>query len=249
MGVPRMPETHAQRLEQGKLLDMVRPNSPDCPDCPAACNRALPKLIDGARERCALRCRFVAARQPLPPRWFAAYGLALVRRGIVVRQRVDAEGSATALDAVGPGGAIPLPEGGDASHAGYAAGDTLVCLYPRAPLCLAVDAGAPASAQMVALYGAVLDRVERIAYARSRPKARARVAALLCVLADTLSPARRLDCLPAALQQRDLAALLAMRHESVCRVIQGFARQGAVSRTDEGIRLLERTQLEAAQSD
>ncbi len=192
-----------------------------------------------------MRCMALAARQAVPPQWFGAYGLALVRRGFVVRQRVDADGSATAVDAVGPGCALPLSEGGDASNAGYAAGDALLCLYPRRHLQTAVDAGAPTSSQVVALYAAALDRVERIAQARGRPTALARVAALACALADTLSPPRRLTCLPAALQQRDLAALLAMRHESVCRAIQVLTRRGALRRTDQGLHLLDRRQLEA----
>lgn len=215
-----------------------------CPDCPATRNRVLGELVGGSRDRCAFRCLFVAARQPLPPRWFGAYGLALVRRGIVIRQRVDADGAAIAVDAVGPGGAMPLSEGGDTSNSGYAVDDALLCLCPRRRLREAVDAGAPTSAQVLSLHTAALDRVERIAQARSRPTAIASVAALLCVLADTLSPPRRLASLPACLQQRDLAALLAVRHESVCRAMQSLARRGAVARTSDGIRLLDRARLE-----
>jgi hypothetical protein len=42
------------------------------------------------------------------------------------------------------------------------------------------------------------------------------------------------------LQQRDLAALLGMRHESVCRAMQILARRGAIARTSDGLRLLDR---------
>jgi hypothetical protein len=226
------------------LRGVIQYPATGCPDCPATRNGVLEQLVDRGRERCAFRCLVVGARQPLPPQWFGSYGLALVRRGVVVRQRVDADGSVTALDAIGPGGAMPLSEGGDASYAGYAADDALLCLCPRRPLRAAIDAGAPAAAQVVTLYSAALDRVERIVRARSRPTALARVASLLCVLADTLSPPRRLECVPAALQQRDLAALLAMRHESVCRAIKCLARRRVLARTGEGIRLLDRTQLE-----
>jgi CRP-like cAMP-binding protein len=186
----------------------------------------------------------VGARQPLPPRWFGAYGLALVRRGVIIRQRVDADGSAIAVDAIGPGGATPLFEGGELGSSGYAVDDALLCLCPSRHLREAVDAGAPTSTQLVALHAAALDRVERIAQARSRSTAIARVAALLCVLADTLSPPHRLTCLPASLQQRDLAALLAMRHESVCRAMRTLARMGAAARTSAGIRVLHRARLE-----
>jgi hypothetical protein len=165
-----------------------------------------------------------------------------------VRQRVDAEGAATAIDAVGAGGAMPLPDSEDGTTAAYAAADALLCLRPRHPPRTGMDASGPASAQVVALYAAALDRVERITQARSRPSALGRVASLLCTLADTLSLPRRLTFVPAALQQRDLAALLSMRHESVCRAVQTLVRQGVVSRREEGIRLLDRSRLEAAQS-
>jgi len=206
----------------------------------------LSQLVGEGQERCAFRCLFVGARQPLPPRWFGSYGLAFVRRGIVVRQRVDSHGSATAVDAVGPGGAMLLSEGGDASSSGYAADDVLLCLCPRRTLRATIDAGAPGSSQIVELHAASLDRVERIAAARCRATAVARVAGLLCVLADTLSPPRRLTRIPAALQQRDLAALLSMRHESVCRALGVIARRGAVERTVDGFRLLDRRWLETA---
>lgn len=169
-----------------------------CPDCPATRNRVLGELVGGGRHRCAFRCRFVAARQPLPPRWFGGYGLALVRRGIVIRQRVDADGAAIAVDAVGPGGATPLSEGGDTSSAGYAVDDVLLCLCPRRRLREAVDAGAPTSAQVLSLHTAALDRVERIAQARSRPATIARVAALrACSRIRSRRPGGSRACPPA----------------------------------------------------
>src|SRR5208282_81737 len=105
---------------------------------------------------------------------------------------------------------------------GYAADDALVCLLPRPALKGALDAGAPSAAHVVNLHLAALERVERIADARGRATALGRVAALLCALSDTLAPPRRLDAVPAALQQRDMAGLLTMRHESVCRALGVF---------------------------
>jgi hypothetical protein len=161
-----------------------------------------------------------------------------------VRQHIHANGSATTIDAVGPGGAVPLSEGTD-SGAGYAADDALICMCPAPPLTAAVDAGAPAAGQVMGLHRAALERVERFSDARSRAGALARVAAVLCALADTLSPPRRLDVIPAALQQRDLAALLAMRHESVCRVYTALARRNAIRRTPDGTEIVDRPMLEA----
>ncbi len=214
-----------------------------CPDCPAARNRVLGRLAAGYGMPCVLQCVSVEARKPLPQRWFTEFGLALVRRGILVRQRVDPEGAAAAVDAIGPGGAVPLFDDDSASSSGYAADDALLCLVPRQPLSDAVDAGAPTAAEVVALHRAALDRVERIAQARNRPTAVERLGALLCALADTLSPPQRLECIPSALQQRDLAALLSMRHESVCRATRILQAQGGIERTDRGIHLKNRALL------
>jgi CRP-like cAMP-binding protein len=181
----------------------------------------------------------------MPPRWFESYGLALVRRGVVIRQRLDSDGCATAVDVVGPGGALWLPEGGDASHTGYAVDDALLCLCPRRRLRETIAAGGAPSAEVLGLLGAELDRVERIAQARSRSSAVARVAALLCALSETLAPPRRLGSIPPALQQRDMAGVLAMRHESVCRAMTTLERRGVLARTDDGVRLLDRDRLAA----
>ena len=217
-----------------------------CPDCPVKPKGALGTLVDSATSRCALRCLFVAARHPLPPRWFGAYGLALVRRGILVRQRVGACGSAVAVDAIGPGGAAPLLDSGEATSGGYAADDALVCLIPKSALRGALDAGAPSASYIVTLHLAALERVERIADARGRTTATGRVAALLCALADTLALPRRLDTVPAALQQRDMAALLAMRHESVCRALGVLEGRRWLARGGDGIRVTDRARLETA---
>jgi hypothetical protein len=215
-----------------------------CPDCPVP-RGSLGALIDAESAHCELRCLFVPARHPLPPRWYAAYGLALVRRGVLVRQRMDAGGSAVAIDAIGPGGAAPMLECSDAPSGGYAADDVLVCLVPRSALQAAIDAGSPAASQVVGLHAAALERVERIADARGRATALGRVAALLCALADTLAPPRRLDTVPPALQQRDMALLLSMRHESVCRAVGILARRRWVERGADGMRLLQRARLES----
>jgi CRP/FNR family transcriptional regulator len=205
---------------------------------------ALGPLVDPGTARCALRCVFVPARHPLPPRWFGSYALALVRRGIIVRQRLDAAGAATAVDVIGPGGAAPLADSEEATSGGYAVNDALVCLVPRTALEGTLDRGGAPTSHVLGPHMSALDRVERIADARSRPSANARLAALLCVMADTIAPPRRLDTLPAALQQRDMAALLSMRHESVCRAMGALERRRWVARSHEGIRLLDRGRLE-----
>jgi hypothetical protein len=160
---------------------------------------------------------------------------------VIIRQRLEADGRALAIDAAGPGAAIMLSEG--EGVAGYAVDEALLCLCPRRRFQGAVDAGAPTSGQVVALLDTSLERVERIAAARSRSTPISRVAALFTVLAETLSPPRQLSCLPPTLRLRDLAGLLALRHESVCRAIRSLARRGVVTRSAEGIRLLDRRRL------
>jgi Crp-like helix-turn-helix domain len=224
---------------------MKRGESAACPDCPATRNGVLAELVTTPDRRCAFRCISVGARQPLPLGWSSGHSLALVRRGIVIRQRVDATGSATAVDAIGPGGAAPLSDGPNGSNAGYAVDDALICMCPAPDLASAVDGGAPTSGHVVGLHRAALDRVERIAEARGRSTALARVAAVLCALADTLSPPRRLDVLPSTLQQRDVAELLALRHESVCRAFGVLERAGTIRRSPGGTHIVDRGLLEA----
>lgn len=214
-----------------------------CPDCPAVLSGILAPLVDRP-SGCAFRCLPVAAREPLPARWRGEYGLALIRRGIVIRQRVDAHGRATAVDIAGAGSAIPFGTAEDSSA--YAVDDAMLCLCPIRTLESAVDAGRYEARDVVKAQAGIIARVERIAEARGRDSTRSRVASLLLAISDTLSPSRRLDVVPAAIQQRDLAALLAMRHETVCRSVTALVREGALARTPHGLRVVDRNQLELA---
>lgn len=216
-----------------------------CPDCPAVRSRVLETLV--RRDAgCAFRCLPVPARQPLPSRWRGDYGVALIRRGIVVRQRIDGSGRATAIDIAGPGSAMPIGASADEGSTGYAVDDVLLCLCPGDTLDAAVSAGAPVAPDMMRVQTNVLQRVERIAEARSRTSSTSRVAGLLLTIADLLMPSRRLTMLPSAIQQRDLAMLLALRHESVCRSLASLEKAGCVQRSVHGLRILDRTALEAA---
>lgn len=211
-----------------------------CPDCPAVRSGILAPLVDRP-SGCAFRCLPVAAREPLPVRWRGEYGLALIRRGIVIRQRVDVHGRATAVDIAGAGSAIPFGTGEDGAD--YAVDDALLCLCPTSAFESAVDSGRHQARDVVKAQAAIIARVERIAEARGRDSTKGRVASLLLAILETLSPPRRVDVVPAAIQQRDLAGLLAMRHESVCRAVTALVRDGAVARTPHGLRVLDRARL------
>jgi hypothetical protein len=213
-----------------------------CPDCPAKRSRALEPLV-AESSGCAFRCLSVAAREPLPLAWRREYRLALVRRGVIIRQRVDAQGRATAIDIVGPGSAFPITDEGDGTT-GYAVDDAILCLCPSPVLEATVDGGSHGARAVVSAHTSALARVERIIEARGRSSAASRVAALLLTIADTLCD-RPLTRVPALIQQRDMASLVAMRHESVCRIIANFARRGLLERTAQGLVLANRAALEA----
>ena len=227
-------------VQRGDVIGTrARGPGPLCPDCPAVLGNVLSAMVQEAPSGCLLGCASVPARGMLPESSAAPPGLALVRRGIVVRQRVDASGSATAIDAVGPGGLLPLRDGG------YAATDVLFCAIPPRDLAETLESSIATAHDVIRLLSHALERVERIADARGRKTAAGRVAALLGALVDMLSPYRRYDLVPVGLRQRDLAALLAIRHESVCRELRTLESSGAVARVTEGIRIIDRAKLDA----
>lgn len=217
-----------------------------CPDCPATRQHAFEHMVKGPRTACAFQCMTLDSRSPIPDRWFGAYGAALVRRGVMIRQRVDAHGRATAIDAAGPGCLVPLESAnGPTATAAYAATRLLVCLCPREVMEAAVDQrDDPAATDLLRMQREAIERLERIADARARSNVESRVSALLCALADTLSPPRRRTRIPSGLQQRDLAVLLSIRHESVCRALGTLESRGALLREPDGIRITDRELLE-----
>src|SRR5690606_4006099 len=98
-----------------------------CPDCPGSRLNVLEALVGATKESCAFSTAHLGSRQPLPVHW-GSFGVALVRGGVIVRQRIDSEGHATSIDAAGPGCLLPFDD--EAAH-GYAVGDVIVCLCPR----------------------------------------------------------------------------------------------------------------------
>jgi hypothetical protein len=230
-----------------------------CLDCPAD---RVPVLTDLAKRKagCALRCVAVAAREPLPSRLRGDYALALVRRGIVVRQRIDGSGRAISIDIAGPGSALPINLQAEDAVVGYAVDDVMLCLCTTHDFGDALDTGASAR-EVVAAQSSILHRVERIAEARSRTSATSRVAWLLLAIADTLSPRDPQkagdspekgdsppdgdDVISSAIQQRDLALLVGLRHESVCRSVATMEKKGLIQRSASGVKLVNRAALEA----
>ncbi len=215
-----------------------------CFDCPGKRRAVLLDLVGERRESCRLLCRAVEAREPLPDDWVRQGWFGFVRRGIVIRQRLDGCGHVTAVDAAGPGCLLPLHEAGGAFR-GFAVSRLLVCIGAEDALQHWIEASPRVGMDLLRLQREALQRVERYAAARTRAAARSRLAAVLCTLQDTLLPARETALVPPELQQRDLAALLGMRHETVCRVLGSFEREGLVRRGPRGLAILDRKRLEA----
>jgi hypothetical protein len=215
---------------------------------PAAARDVLEGLLGETPEQCGFASLAIEPRSVLPAAWLSRYNFAIVRRGYLIRQRTDAAGRATSIDAVGPGCCFPLNPSvssyGDTRASGYALTGALVCLSDVETLQRGLTDGGPAAFQLHTLHSEATTRIERLADARGRAGTASKVAALLGVLADTLRPmgdpsARS----PSEFQQRDLAGLLSIRHESVCRVLRAFGKQGLISRDHTGIVLADRPRL------
>lgn len=215
-------------------LAVARAPRPSCPDCFAARRGMLAGILGSADAPCLLHSLSIETRTELPQIWFERYAFAVVRRGIVVRQRMDARGDRVAVDAAGPGCLLPLrmASGAEAST-GYAASRLVVCVYPYATLDPAV-AAEPALRDLLRLQQQALDRLERIAAARGRSSAIDQVLCLLEALLESVAPLREGEPRPVALSQRDMALLLRLRPETVCRALRALERKGAIARTGEG---------------
>ena len=218
-----------------------------CPDCPMSLTGVLAALIPPQVGICAFRCLSVRARAPLPMAWFEEFGLGVVRRGIVLRQRIDAHGRATVIDAVGAGGLVPLGvaigDDDDATMGAYAVNDVLLCAGPADALRMAMDGDPQTPRDVLQLHAHALHRMERLVHARARLTVIERVAAMLVALVDCLSPLRQIDVISADLQQVDLAALISARQETVCRTLGSLERRGLIARDSEGIRIPDRQRL------
>lgn len=194
------------------------PGERSCPDCPLARAGRLEALVGGTRG-CALRAYPLEARQPLPSTWGERHSVGIVRRGWVLRSRSDGRGHQTAVDLAGPGSLIPLRIRGEhAVPSGLAATRAIVCLVPDDVLG-ARSGDATLLRDLLDMKADALDRVERIADARGRETAGDKVAALIDALAEMRGPTHPRG-VPDGLQQRDLAALLQIRPETVCRELR-----------------------------
>jgi len=205
-------------------------------------------LLADTPGACGFDSLAVEARSPLPAAWLARYSFAVVRRGYLVRQRTDRAGRITSVDAVGPGCSFPLEpvNDGESKISGYAVTRALVCLCDQETLEQGIFEGGPTALQVHQLDSAAIIRMEHLADARGRPGAASKVAALLCTLADTLHPGEPSDnSVPGEFLQRDFAGLLSIRHESVCRAMRDFGKNGLITKSGDRILLTDRERLQS----
>lgn len=222
-----------------------------CPDCPGARLGTFEDLVGATKHECAFDTATVEARAFVPPSWGTKYAFGMVRRGVLIRQRVDAAGNATAVDAAGPGCVFPIDDKTHTSASAvcdYAATDLIVCLCRRESLDRTLDESTRTGKELVAMHRAALERVERITQARGGSTVKQKVCGLLLTLADTMSPPRVRDRLPSGVQQRDLSRLVGVRHETFCRVLGVLEREGAVLREADGLVIADRERLEMLSS-
>lgn len=220
-----------------------------CVGCPAAARNVLEGLLGDSPESCSFTSLTLEPRAAFPSSILSRYSYAIVRRGYLIRQRTDAAGHTTSIDAVGPGCVFPVDHGaartGESSISGYAVTRALVCVSDEDTLARGLAEGGPTAVQVHQLDSEAIARMERLADARGRPSAASKLAALLCALADTIRPIpNHAEPIPPEFQQRDLAGLLSIRHESVCRVMRDFERKGLIERREGGIALLDRERLQ-----
>ncbi len=214
-----------------------------CVECPAARIGCFEDAVGAGKPACRFVKRALGARDPVPTAWASDYALVLVRRGVVVRTRAPQDGPSVAIDCVGPGAALPLAP--NAIEIGYAATEVLVCLYPRVGLDETLAREPRTALDLILALAGALERVELLAEARGQRSADSRVARVLAVLADRLTPPERRDKLPLGLQQRDLARLAGVRPESFCRTLGKLERAGIVRRLPEGLQIERHDQLAA----
>lgn len=211
-----------------------------CIDCPAVRGGILGNLIGDCVDTCQLETHTIEAREQLPSGALTPGSVVFVRRGLVIRQRTSDVDKPVAVDVVGPGGAFFVTEG---DQAAYAVDRALYCTCPQEVLLGGLE-GAAGLTELHQLHRQASYRLERLAEARGRQQVRSRVAVLLCAMADTLGPyGGPRTRLPSGLLQRDLAALVSTRHESVCRVMRDLAGAGIVTNGPDGIEILDRAQL------
>jgi CRP-like cAMP-binding protein len=238
------------RVPQVESLPCGAADRPLAPDCPAVRGVGIADLVRPAGGSCRMSAYSIDARELLPELWTGRYGFALVRRGCLIRTRTDAQGRSTAVDVVGPGGAFRLPSDRDSAlegvSSGYAVSRVLLCVSEESTIRDTLRGGGQSALDLHDCDRHALERMELLADARGRSTALAKVAALLCVLAGGITTlGRERDSIPSGFLQRDLAALVSIRHESVCRALRDLEDRGLIAQTRDDIRLLDRRALMA----
>lgn len=217
-----------------------------CTGCPAEKTHTFGKLVREGRGACSFRTVNLASRARLPPHVFTANAVGLVRQGILIRTHDDAEGHTYAVDVAGPGALVLGSRLAGDPLGGYAVGALSLCVLPRDGVERALAAADETVGDFMTLSERARSRVERLAEVRARTKTLPRLTALFAMLAETLGDRDEARWhVPKALQQRDLAKLAAVRHETVSRVLATLETRGVLARGGQGEMVLDRARLAA----
>ena len=220
-----------------------------CVECPALRAGCLHGMLGRSSAECRFETVTIEARAPFLLPSDSSFRLGLVRRGVLLRERPGRAERRVGVDVVGTGHAFYLDPSSASEapvHLGYAVTRTLLCLCRDAALTDGLGESGRTAVELHELAMQALSRVERLSEARGRSDANARLAALLCVLADTLCTRGGAQTrLPDGLQQRDFARLLSILQESACSTLSLLSVRGLMHHRPTVIELLDRAALEA----
>lgn len=219
----------------------ARPYEGSCFDCPARRRCVLESIVRGGRPHCAFESAKLGARARLPAEWSERYSMALVRRGAVARIVTDPSGEEVAIDLATAGTLIALGDRPIPVQQGYAVCDTLICPLTIETERALIESGGNIARDLSMLERDAATRVERISHAKGASSARAKVARVLAFLLDAFAPA---DVIPAWVQQRDIAALAGVRHETACRVLKALTEERTIAVREEGTAVGDRQRLD-----
>lgn len=206
----------------------LTPTRTPCPDCPAMRSGLFSSFVT-TPGGCTFRKKRLEAHEELPYAWLEEHPLALVRRGVLTRGRIDKEGNVLLID-LAPAGTLVSLECKEPTEI-RAVTEVLLCALPRREIL--AHAAETTVVELLAGQRSETERLESFSAVRARHGARARTAALLLVL----SPLFRKRTIPEAVHQRVMASLAGLRRETFCRALSAIVRSRAVTADSEGLRV------------
>jgi CRP/FNR family transcriptional regulator, cyclic AMP receptor protein len=208
-------------------------------------------LGDDALRRVADRvvARRLARGQILFREGQACHGLYVVASGRVVVYQAAPDGREHILDGAGPGQSLaelPLFDGGPYPASARAAEDTTLLFLSQADFQTLYRSNPEIADAIIGHLGKRMRRMVRLVERLSLKDVPARLAATLLDHAATTGALRSGAAFRLPRTHYELAAELGTSRESVTRALARLARDGAITREDGGIRIIDPARLRAA---